>query len=204
MSSTDDTRTLILNAAKELFAAKGFNGTSVRDIVKAAGVNISLVSYHFGGKDALYRECIKQAGTNRLTIAREIFAPASSAKDMRAKISSYIERALTAFASDLATQKIIARELDLGRKVFGDLLQDIFLKIHQTVWEFLTECQNNGWIRKGLDCRLIASMMQGLVINEVRLEEVKKSYFGPSIKDPEHRAECAKHISAMILDGVVA
>ena len=202
MSSTDHTRTQILNAAKELFATHGYNGTSVRDIVKAAGVNISLVSYHFGGKDALYRECIKQAGTNRLTIAREIFTPASSAKDMRAKIESYIERALTAFAADLATQKIIARELDLGRQVFSDLLQDVFLKIHQTAWEFLNGCQEQGWIKKDLDCRLIASMMQGLIINEVRLEEVKKCYFESSIADPLHRAACAKHISGMVLDGI--
>jgi hypothetical protein len=45
-------------------------------------------------------------------------------------------------------------------------------------------------------------MMQGLIINEVRLEEVKKCYFGPSIIDPIHREQCAKHISEMVLDGV--
>ena len=40
---------------KKLFAGKGFEGTSVRQICDEAGVALALVSYHFGGKDkALY------------------------------------------------------------------------------------------------------------------------------------------------------
>lgn len=46
-----DSKAKILTAAKELFARKGFEGTSTREIVNAAGVNISLIAYHFGGKE---------------------------------------------------------------------------------------------------------------------------------------------------------
>lgn len=204
MTTVEDTRTHILTKAKELFAAQGFDGTSVRDIVNAAGVNVSLVSYHFGGKDGLYRECIKQAGVNRLTIAREVFTAATSKEDMRTKIMAYVERSLASFAADLATQKIIALEIDLGRKVFVDLLQDVFLKIHQTAWDFLSACQKKGWIRKEFDTRLVASMMQGLIINEARLEQVKKFSFGASITDAAHREQCANHISSMVLSGIVS
>jgi AcrR family transcriptional regulator len=38
-----DKKGLFIQAAIDLFAQKGFTGTSVRDIGKAAGVNISLV-----------------------------------------------------------------------------------------------------------------------------------------------------------------
>jgi TetR/AcrR family transcriptional regulator len=40
----------ILNASADLFAQKGFSGVGVRDIAKRAGVNISMISYYFGGK----------------------------------------------------------------------------------------------------------------------------------------------------------
>ncbi len=40
-----------MTAAKGLFARKGFDGTSTREIVQAAGVNIALIAYHFGGKE---------------------------------------------------------------------------------------------------------------------------------------------------------
>ena len=49
-----NTRGRIIDTAKTLFAEKGFYGVSVRDITGAAGVNTSMISYYFGGKDGLY------------------------------------------------------------------------------------------------------------------------------------------------------
>jgi AcrR family transcriptional regulator len=46
-----DAKERILAAARKLFAEKGYDGTTVRDICDQAGVNVSLVSYHFGGKE---------------------------------------------------------------------------------------------------------------------------------------------------------
>ena len=44
------TRQAILVAARELFAAHGVDGVSVRDIAAAAGVNHALVHRYFGAK----------------------------------------------------------------------------------------------------------------------------------------------------------
>lgn len=44
----------ILDAAERLFAQRGFYGVSLRDITQAAGVDVALVSYHFGGKRELF------------------------------------------------------------------------------------------------------------------------------------------------------
>jgi len=54
-----DTRTKILRVAAHFFAQKGFSGTSVREIVSAAGENVAAISYHFGSKKKLYQETIK-------------------------------------------------------------------------------------------------------------------------------------------------
>ena len=54
-----DTRTKILRAAARLFAQKGFSGTSVRDIVSAAGENVAAIHYHFGSKQKLYRATLE-------------------------------------------------------------------------------------------------------------------------------------------------
>jgi len=54
------TREQILDAAWELFAKKGFEAVSVRDVTSAAGVNLASVSYHFGGKDGLIQETVKR------------------------------------------------------------------------------------------------------------------------------------------------
>lgn len=57
----DDTRSRILNSAGPVFAAKGFQATTVREICQKAGVNLASVNYHFGDKERLYIETVKQA-----------------------------------------------------------------------------------------------------------------------------------------------
>lgn len=49
-----DTKKQILNVAQRLFAENGFAGTSLRSIIREAGVNLSAVHYHFGSKEELY------------------------------------------------------------------------------------------------------------------------------------------------------
>ena len=48
-----DTRDRIIDTAEQLFADKGYAGTSIRGIVAAAGVNLAAIHYHFGSKDEL-------------------------------------------------------------------------------------------------------------------------------------------------------
>jgi AcrR family transcriptional regulator len=50
----EDVKMKILEGAKRLFARKGFEGTTVRQICDEAGVALALVSYHFGGKENVF------------------------------------------------------------------------------------------------------------------------------------------------------
>ncbi|WP_286266782.1 TetR/AcrR family transcriptional regulator [Thalassotalea atypica] len=49
------TKNKILDAAELLFADKGFNGTSLREITSQAEVNLAAVNYHFGSKKELIK-----------------------------------------------------------------------------------------------------------------------------------------------------
>ncbi|MEM9016620.1 MAG: TetR family transcriptional regulator, partial [Verrucomicrobiota bacterium] len=53
-----DTRTRILDVAESLFSDHGFRDVSLRQITRAAEVNIASVNYHFGSKEALTREVL--------------------------------------------------------------------------------------------------------------------------------------------------
>lgn len=56
IDNKDDTsKQRILDAATKLFAAKGFDGTSIREICKKAEANICMISYYWGGKRELYQ-----------------------------------------------------------------------------------------------------------------------------------------------------
>src|ERR1700755_1630658 len=58
--SYNDKQLQILETAEKLFAKKGFDGTSVRDIAEEAGVNIAMISYYFRSKEKLMEGFFEQ------------------------------------------------------------------------------------------------------------------------------------------------
>ena len=56
---SSDTKKKIMEVARILFANQGFEGTSVREIAKAADVNVASVNYHFSNKENLFNEILQ-------------------------------------------------------------------------------------------------------------------------------------------------
>src|SRR3979409_1876422 len=56
----DGTRERILRTAERLFAERGFNGVSVRELAAAAQVNIASIGYHFDNKEGLLSEVYRR------------------------------------------------------------------------------------------------------------------------------------------------
>src|SRR5215475_12496677 len=56
----DGTRDRILRTAERLFAERGFNGVSVRELAAAAQVNIASIGYHFENKEGLLSEVYRR------------------------------------------------------------------------------------------------------------------------------------------------
>lgn len=54
-----ETKDKIIQAARSLFAQQGFEGTSVREIAKAAEVNVASLNYHFSSKENLFSEILR-------------------------------------------------------------------------------------------------------------------------------------------------
>jgi AcrR family transcriptional regulator len=61
-SPRSSSRLNLIKAAVRVFAEKGFEGARVREIAGLAGVNSSLVSFYFGGKEGLYQTLLRHAG----------------------------------------------------------------------------------------------------------------------------------------------
>jgi AcrR family transcriptional regulator len=61
-SPRGSSRLNLVKAGIRVFAEKGFEGARIREIADLAGVNVSLVSFHYGGKEGLYRTLLRHAG----------------------------------------------------------------------------------------------------------------------------------------------
>lgn len=54
-------REALIEGAKSCLRDKGFTRTTARDIASAAGVSLAAIGYHFGSKDALLKEALREA-----------------------------------------------------------------------------------------------------------------------------------------------
>ncbi|MFP4531977.1 MAG: TetR/AcrR family transcriptional regulator [Desulfobacterales bacterium] len=71
--TTDNTRERILDQAERLFAKKGFEAVSVREITGAAESNLAAINYHFGSKMNLYLQVFRERWLERTHRVRKNF-----------------------------------------------------------------------------------------------------------------------------------
>ncbi|MFM2206509.1 MAG: hypothetical protein RL213_484 [Bacteroidota bacterium] len=86
-------RNLLLDKAEELFSEHGFEGTSVRQLAGAAGVNVAMISYYFGSKEKLFDALVEDrtaAIRDRLKdLNEQTIAPVERLEEM---IRLYVDR----------------------------------------------------------------------------------------------------------------
>lgn len=108
----------LLDAAEALFAEKGFEATSVRQLACAAGCNVASVNYYFGGKENLYLEVwrrdLRAMLQKRIASIKEVMAggdgPASLEDLLRSFANAFLEP-LVDKAKAHRLMKLMAREM---------------------------------------------------------------------------------------------
>lgn len=143
-----DTRTRLLESAILHFAAKGFDGTGIREIAKGANANSALVAYHFCGKEGLYLETLKAIFHRKVSPVSLLanLPPAGSPGAREAALEgfqAYIRAFITEIMScdgsnpvDEAAMILMAREMQSPRPASAPLL----LEHIQPYVTYLTGC----------------------------------------------------------------
>jgi AcrR family transcriptional regulator len=110
----NETRARVLRAAARLFAERGFNHVSIRDICAEAGSNVAAVNYHFGDKLGLYRELIGVVaeGMNDTNIsALDTGVGRSPEEQLRGYIRGFLHQLLDPNPKETCwLEKLVARE----------------------------------------------------------------------------------------------
>jgi AcrR family transcriptional regulator len=76
-----NSRERILETATDLFADKGYSGTSVREIVAKAGVSKPVLYYYFQSKEGLFYAILEWATDVQRGLLEEIFAASGTVLD---------------------------------------------------------------------------------------------------------------------------
>jgi TetR/AcrR family transcriptional regulator, regulator of cefoperazone and chloramphenicol sensitivity len=110
-----DTRARILEAAGQLFADKGYFGTTGKEICARVGANAASIAYHFGGTANLYAAALEEAFA-RLAGCKPLTAALSRRTDAKERLTSLIttlartilETPASSWAARLISREIIA------------------------------------------------------------------------------------------------
>jgi AcrR family transcriptional regulator len=104
-----DKKEHIINVAIELFAEKGFEGTSIRELAAKADVNLAMINYYFGSKEALFEEMVEQ----KIAFIRNRLQELVDDKSMSEieKVDAIIESYANHFFSNPNYSKVIQQEM---------------------------------------------------------------------------------------------
>lgn len=154
LNSKQDAKQCILEAAAKLFSKCGLDKTSTRDISKDSQANISLISYHFGGKEGLYREVIREfAEKVRDKVQPSIteFRSQPMTKELFVKeVDTMVGNMIEMRTSHPEISLILAREKIEGMPLSKEVHEEVFFPMIQNFFEMFKEAQGKGIVRAGL------------------------------------------------------
>jgi AcrR family transcriptional regulator len=156
----NDKQLQIIDTAEGLFADKGFDGTSVRDIAEVAGINVAMISYYFGSKEKLM-EALFEVKIERIKdrlealLKDEILTPFQKVNIM---IDEQIERMWTGhrFYKIMLCEQLIDTNPAITRKV-----SELKLRNAELVYKIVKEGQEKGFFKKEVDVVLMLNTMVG-------------------------------------------
>jgi AcrR family transcriptional regulator len=185
----DATRLRILDAARDVLVEHGYSGTSTRAVAERAETQLSLVHYHFGGKQQLLGAVLERQNEQLLARQRQLFAePGPLADKWRTACefldddikSGYVRVLWELWAAGLAEPELAAR----WRATTGgwrDLLESVFE-------EWVTDLE--------LDLPFSPKMLASLVVNVFQGIEIEL-LAGVSEREAPHR-EALAQLGALI------
>lgn len=184
-----DSKHALLVAAKKVFAEKGFEGATVKDLADEAGVNVSLVSYHFGGKEGLYRECVLQFASARTdAIARILKAP-TSISELRVRLRLFADEMVDVHVREPDLCKIIHRDAERMTAVGEEMFRQSFYPLFLNFVDFLRSAEKAKLTKKFKNHDHVATLVFGSLMHLLHKEQHRKMLGLQSIREDKFREE---------------
>lgn len=153
--SSDGAKEKLIEAATKLFAVQGFDGTSTRDIAKLSGLNISLISYYFGGKEGLYKAVIQDFANYAIENSNQLLLTLDVEKLTKESFCAFMKELLARMIplkyASKEVQHLMHRELLQGLPHSRDVFEALFSSILEKIVGLYKRGQKKGFIRSDVN-----------------------------------------------------
>ncbi|WP_312089912.1 TetR family transcriptional regulator [Chryseobacterium sp.] len=193
----------ILFAAEKLFAEKGFQGTSTREISKAANVNISMISYYFGSKEKLYEKLVEYRTNEGQFFAKDILerTDINEWEKMMIIVDKFASRIREhkCFYRIMQREQLYSENLKIVKYLKNTKL--IFLNIYSKILE---KGISNGIFKKNPPLYLLHSTISGTLFYASNSKEMYKEFLKNEEPDEvfnqHYYKELTQHIKHILKD----
>ncbi len=170
-----DTRAEILAAARRVFAQRGLDGTSVREVAEAARVNNAMIYYHFKDKQDLYRSVLSDSFSSMATIWNdEIFKTSASVK---LKIQKYVEGFIRFQQVNEDLRRILAMEFAGSGRKSTWICEKYFADNYAHLTRIFREGIRKGELKK-FDPSLAVASLIGVIVHNFILQPMAEHVHG--------------------------
>ena len=114
-----DTRDLILQRARDLFARQGYRGTSVRQLTSGLSLTPAALYYHFTGKEAVLAGVLVSMERDGETIIDRM----AELERTPAALREVLDRFFDLLARDIVAFRLVADDVDVQQSAVGQRLR---------------------------------------------------------------------------------
>lgn len=195
-----DTKRKITRAATALFAHKGLEGVSIREISRRAGVNLAAINYHFQSKEQLYSAIITQHFQKMRDFLAEL--EREGIKDEESYVQRFVEcHFQLLFHNSKEMELIIARELSVASARREFLIQEFFVPILSSLIAIIKNGIHHGRFRK-VDPTLAALSLVGVCVFYANKRELIETLVNIDVSSESFRKKAAAHTAELFLRGI--
>ena len=191
-----DCRENIIASAVPLFAAKGLNGVSVRELARAAGVNLSMISYYFGGKEGLYAAVL----TEQFAILGKLDEIEQMDIDTLLKFELYVRATVSRYRKSPYLLRFYTSELTNPTACFETIVKPAIKKVVQMLLDTFTDGLTHEKFREGLDPADTVLSLAGMINFYFLLEPATAELVDHA---PERDEKLIRHIMDIFTRGVL-
>ena len=160
----------VLKKAKEVFCEKGYNGTSMDDLVQATGLSRSSIYDTFGDKHGLFLKCLNQYRCNQQGSLMQMFSKTDDPKKKIRSIFDYIIKDILADKDRKGCLLVnVSMELAAVDKEVADIACESMEEMEQLFYAWIKEGQTKGEIAKKFTPKALArhlySSLMGLRVS---------------------------------------
>jgi TetR/AcrR family transcriptional regulator, cholesterol catabolism regulator len=142
-AQAEERRRQIMDVALNVFADKGYKGTSIKDIAEAAGISQGLLYYHFTSKEKLFMDTVESH--TFLPELRRILAESSTLPSIK-EIKEIAFRFIKTLESRKSLSRIIMRDVAFNPKV-SDFWTRFLREVVSLLQKYIEQCIESGELK---------------------------------------------------------